>query len=133
MVKEFTISKMDPGVTTVRGTSTDTLYLYKKHDKWVYQESMFGEDVTISWAGLLSREGTVVEVPFASVGSIVHATELDRLPVMTVVRGTTNDMVYTKITTTDLAYSEGDQLVRLPISQLRNKFKVEWIDEGGEV
>lgn len=133
MVKEFTISSMDPDVTAVRGISTDTIYIHKKHDKWVYQESMFGEDVTISWAGLLSKEGKVVEVPFASVGSIVHATELDRLPLMTMVRGTTNDMAYIKITTTELAYSEGDRLVRYPISQLQNEFRVEWIDEGGEV
>ena len=66
-------------------------------------------------------------------GSVVHATELDRLPLMTVLRGMMNDMVYIKITTTELAYSEGDRLVRLPISQLRNGFKVEWVDGGGEV
>lgn len=117
----------------MRGISTDTVYIHKKHDKWVYQESMFGEDVTISWAGLLSREGKVMEVPFASAGSVVHATELDRLPLLTVLRGMMNDMVYIKITTTELAYSGGDRLVRFPISQFRNEFKVEWIGEGGEV
>lgn len=132
MVKEFTISKMDPDVRTVRGLYTGRIYR-QVEDEWWEWENEWRETIRITWFALLAKETKAFEVPFASVGSIVRATELDRLPVMTVVRGTTNDMVYTKITTTDLAYSEGDQLVRLPISQLRNEFKVEWIDEGGEV
>ena len=132
MVKEFTISKMDPDVKTVRGVYTGRIYRQVK-DEWWEGENEWGETIRITWFALLAKETKAFEVPFASVGSVVHATELDRLPLMTVLRGMMNDMVYIKITTTELAYSEGDRLVRYPISQLQNEFKVEWIDEGGDV
>ena len=132
MVKEFTISSMDPDVTTVRGLYTGRTYRQVK-DEWWEGENDWGETTRITWFALLAKETKVFEVPFASVGSVVHATKLDQLPLMTVLRGMLNDMVYIKITTTELAYSEGDRLVRLPISQLRNGFKVEWVDGGGEV
>ena len=132
MVKEFTISKMDPDVTTVRGLYTGRIYR-QVEDEWWEGESDWGDIIRITWPALLAKETKAFEVPFASVGSVVHATELDRLPLMTMVRGTTNDMAYIKITTTELAYSEGDRLVRYPISQLQNEFRVEWIDERGEV
>ena len=132
MAKEFTISSMDPDVTAVRGLYTGRIYRQVK-DEWWEGENDWGETTRITWFALLAKEAKAFEVPFASVGSIVHATELDRLPLMTVLRGMMNDMVYIKTTTTELAYSEGDRLVRYPISQLQNEFRVEWIDEGGEV
>ena len=132
MVKEFTISKMDPDVTTVRGLYTGRTYRQVK-DEWWEGENDWGETTRITWFALLAKETKAFEVPFGSVGSLVDAQDLYNLPLMTAVRGTTNHMFYVKSGENTLMYVEDDELVNVLISDLCNTFVVEWTVKGGEV
>ena len=132
MVKEFTISKMDPDVKTVRGLYTGRTYRQGK-DEWWEGENDWGETIRITWFALLAKETKAFEVPFGSVGSLVDAQDLYNLPLMTAVRGTTNHMFYVKSGENTLMYVEDDELVNVLISDLCNTFVVEWTVKGGEV
>lgn len=132
MGKEFTISKMDPDVKTVRGFYTGRVYRQVANEWWEW-ENEWRETIRITWFALLAKETKAFEVPFGSVGSLVNTQDLYNLPLMTVVRDATDHMFYVKSGENTLMYVEDDELVNVLISDLRNKFVVEWTAEGGEV
>lgn len=128
MNKEFTISVMDPDVTTVRGKTTGIIYKHKL-DNWWEWDNEDGGKPSITWPNLLLKEGTVVEVPFGTVGSVVTAEELYRLPVTTIVRGCQNGLPYIKSTGGLMVWLSGGEYVPKRIDHLGGTFEVEWVDK----
>ena len=82
MGKEFTISKMDPDVKTVRGFYTGRVYRQMMNEWWEWKNER-GETIRITWSTLLAKETKAFEVPFGSVGSLVDTQDLYNLPLMT--------------------------------------------------
>lgn len=126
MRKEFSMSKMDDTVKTVKGKYTGREYR-RSGNLWEFEENKRRR--LTSWPEVLDKEGTVIEVVLLEVGSMIDVKDLHLLPNLSIVRGTYNGFVYVKGSSgmwTNVPF-EGREVA---ISDLGGTFLIEWMDRN---